>query len=140
MCNLAANSSNRRRRKSAAIFGGTGMRLSEQAKKKRPVSMLWNISSATFAGMPDSISNSMYDDDSSDTIPCSYCGASIYDDSPRCPKCGNYTDGLGDFGKHSRPRQGLPTIYLIGGWLALIALLVPVLMGLYYLYQRFIRH
>ena len=84
----------------------------------------------------------MSDDDDfhSDTAPCSYCGASIYDDSPRCPKCGNYTDGLGDFGKPSSSKQRLPRIYVIGGWLAVIGMLAPILIWLYYNYQRVVGH
>ena len=30
------------------------------------------------------------DDDEPATTPCSACGAEIYDDSPRCPVCGEY--------------------------------------------------
>lgn len=30
------------------------------------------------------------EDDGPDTIACPACGASMYDDSPRCPACGEY--------------------------------------------------
>ena len=30
------------------------------------------------------------DDDEETTIPCPYCRHPIYEDSPRCPNCGNY--------------------------------------------------
>ena len=30
------------------------------------------------------------DDDEDNTIDCPYCRASVYADTPRCPKCGNY--------------------------------------------------
>lgn len=32
-------------------------------------------------------------DDEPATAPCSACGAEIYDDSPRCPICGQYLPG-----------------------------------------------
>ena len=30
------------------------------------------------------------DDADDDTMPCPYCGAAIYDDAVRCPKCDQY--------------------------------------------------
>ena len=30
------------------------------------------------------------DEDDDGLMPCPYCGAAIYEDSPRCPKCENY--------------------------------------------------
>lgn len=33
------------------------------------------------------------DDDEDTTIPCPYCRRSIYEDSERCPHCGNYLTG-----------------------------------------------
>jgi uncharacterized paraquat-inducible protein A len=33
---------------------------------------------------------SFHDDDDDDTAVCPYCGASIYDDAVRCPRCENY--------------------------------------------------
>ena len=30
------------------------------------------------------------EDDDVDTMPCPYCGAAIYDDAVRCPKCDQY--------------------------------------------------
>ncbi len=30
------------------------------------------------------------DDDDDDTDACPYCGAAIYGDAVRCPRCGNY--------------------------------------------------
>ena len=32
----------------------------------------------------------MDDDDDDLTIPCPYCQADIFEDSIRCPRCGNY--------------------------------------------------
>ena len=31
-----------------------------------------------------------FDDDLSDTVPCSQCGAEVYEDAVRCPTCGTY--------------------------------------------------
>ena len=80
----------------------------------------------------------MSDDDAfdSDHMQCSYCGKWIYADSPRCPKCGNYTDGLGDFGNEARSGQRLPRIWVIAGWLALIGMLLPFLLALYYRFKH----
>ena len=33
------------------------------------------------------------DEEGDDTIPCPHCRAEIYEDSVRCPKCGNYITG-----------------------------------------------
>ena len=52
----------------------------------------------------------------SDHEQCSYCGKWIYADSPRCPSCGNYTDGLGDFNKPARSGQRLPRIWVIANF------------------------
>lgn len=30
------------------------------------------------------------DDPSDATVECSYCGAEVYEDAERCPRCGNY--------------------------------------------------
>ncbi len=30
------------------------------------------------------------DEDSSDTLPCPVCGEPVFEDSPRCPSCGQY--------------------------------------------------
>jgi hypothetical protein len=29
-------------------------------------------------------------DDGDETVPCRYCGAAVYEDAERCPRCGNY--------------------------------------------------
>jgi hypothetical protein len=31
-----------------------------------------------------------YGDEDDSTIPCPYCGKEMYEDSPRCPHCGQY--------------------------------------------------
>jgi hypothetical protein len=74
---------------------------------------------------------------------CSYCGNWIYEDLIRCPKCGNYTDGLGKFSESDDPHVGrpsgerrLPQIFVIAGWLVLICMLLPLLLALYNLVRR----
>ena len=71
-------------------------------------------------------SDDIYDDDLEDdeadddaTMPCPYCRAEIYDDSERCPRCGNYlaanqTTGRTD-GGHQFTKQPL--------WIIITALL-----------------
>jgi hypothetical protein len=78
----------------------------------------------------------MDNDTDSDHEPCSYCGKLIYADSPRCPCCGNYTDGLGNFEKGRQPGQRLPRIWVIAGWLAVIGMLLPFLFMLYNRFNR----
>ena len=63
---------------------------------------------------------------------CSYCGKWIYADSPRCPKCGNYTDELGPLNRPEKDGRRIPRIFVIAGWLALLAFLAPVLLALYH--------
>ena len=64
-------------------------------------------------------------------LQCSYCGKWIYADSPRCPKCGNYTDDLGPLSSPQKEdgRQ-IPRIFVIAGWLVVLCFLLPVLIAL----------
>lgn len=72
----------------------------------------------------------MDDDFDANNIQCSYCGKWLYADAAICPKCSNYTDGLGPLAKTERPgekdHRPLPRIFVIAGWLVLIALLIPI--------------
>lgn len=67
---------------------------------------------------------------SSDEMQCSYCGKWIYADSPRCPKCGNYTDGLGKYHDPERGGRRLPRIFVIAGWLVVLCFVLPLLLVL----------
>jgi hypothetical protein len=67
---------------------------------------------------------------SSDEMQCSYCGKWIYADSPRCPKCGNYTDGLGPYAAPEKDGRRLPRVFVIAGWIALVCFLLPLLLAL----------
>ena len=70
----------------------------------------------------------MEDESGNNEIQCSYCGKWIYEDTPCCPKCGNYTDGKGPYERPERDGRPLPRIYVIMGWLVLIAILAPLLL------------
>ena len=44
-----------------------------------------------------------YDDDDDDlTFDCPSCGAAVYEDSPRCPQCGDYVTNASSSGLRSR--------------------------------------
>ena len=60
------------------------------------------------------------DNDGPDTLPCPACGADIYDDSERCPVCGEYVV----MRTGSGPRR---TWWWIALGLALLAMLLFVL-------------
>jgi predicted nucleic acid-binding Zn ribbon protein len=59
--------------------------------------------------------------DDADTLPCPYCGAAIYDDAVRCPKCESY---LSDEERTTtnRPRWIVATALVLLALLTLIAL------------------
>jgi hypothetical protein len=62
------------------------------------------------------------DSDDDDTEPCQYCGAAVYDDSPRCPACGNYLSG-----------EDAPSRFPV--WVKITALICLVVVVLWVLYQ-----
>ena len=43
-----------------------------------------------FVGFAEDEADEGADEDDDGLMPCPYCGAAIYEDSPRCPKCENY--------------------------------------------------
>jgi ribosomal protein L40E len=59
---------------------------------------------------------------------CTYCGARIPADIVRCPKCGEYTDGLGPLAARQAwtPRR---IAMLVVGLIAALAFLAMVLGG-----------
>ena len=63
-------------------------------------------------------------------LQCSYCGKWIYADSPRCPKCGNYTDGLGPLSRAEKDGRPLSRIFVYAAWLVLLCFLAPLLLAL----------
>jgi hypothetical protein len=72
------------------------------------------------------------DDDRDDggEMRCGYCGKWIYADSPCCPKCGNYTDGLGRFQRPEKDGRTIPGMYVAAGWLVVLAFVAPLLIAL----------
>jgi hypothetical protein len=70
------------------------------------------------------------DDSYGSELQCSYCGKWIYADSPRCPKCGNYTDGLGKYSSPEKDGRRLPRIFVIAAWLVVLCFVLPLLIAL----------
>ncbi len=54
-------------------------------------------------------------DDEPQTVDCPYCRASMYEDSPRCPSCGQYIS------REDAPAERKPWWILIGVCLCLYA-------------------
>jgi uncharacterized paraquat-inducible protein A len=52
------------------------------------------------------------DDDNEPTIPCPFCKAEIWEDAPRCPRCGNELGGA-DMPAQRRPWWVLITALLL---------------------------
>jgi hypothetical protein len=62
------------------------------------------------------------DDDDSDTVPCPYCKRLVYEDSERCPNCGNYLSA------EDAPRQ-TPPLWIVIGTVAALAVAVLWALG-----------
>ena len=62
-------------------------------------------------------------DDESTTTECTHCGADIYDDSPRCPICGEYQVGS----RSLTAWQGRPLWWKLGGLLGIFAVIFGIL-------------
>ncbi|GMV80132.1 MAG: hypothetical protein AMXMBFR7_13160 [Planctomycetota bacterium] len=58
---------------------------------------------------------------------CTYCNRSIFPDVAECPYCGHYTDGKGRFGLGAEDERRIPRVFLIAGWLVVLALVLPLL-------------
>lgn len=61
------------------------------------------------------------DADEDATAPCPRCGADIYDDAERCPRCGNYLSA------EDAPRRPRPLWVVVGALAALAGMLWWVL-------------
>jgi ribosomal protein L37E len=62
-------------------------------------------------------------DDQSTTTECRKCGCEIFDDSPRCPLCGEY-----QVGEHiGSAWEGRPFWWKLGGLLGILAVLFALL-------------
>lgn len=62
-------------------------------------------------------------DDESTTTECIHCGADIYDDSPRCPICGEYQVGS----RSLTAWEGRPMWWKLGGLLGIFAAIIGML-------------
>ncbi len=60
------------------------------------------------------------DEDNSETVPCPHCREPMYEDSPRCPSCGEYITSS-DF------RKPFPTWLIWVILLTIFGLLLPIL-------------
>src|SRR5579864_8353294 len=70
-----------------------------------------------------------HEDPSGEVNLCSYCNKRIPLDVAKCPYCRNYTDDAGPRTRAGeRPR--FPRIFVIAGWLVVIAFVVPLLIAL----------
>ena len=59
-----------------------------------------------------------HDDESSETLPCPNCGAEIYEDTERCPHCGEYVTPTGSLW------AGRPAWWIILGILGTLATII----------------
>ena len=64
-------------------------------------------------------------DEASETVTCPACGATIYEDTPRCPICGEYITFS------TRPFSGKPIWWTVLGLLGSIALVVALIFALF---------
>ena len=60
-------------------------------------------------------------DDESDTVVCPSCGAAIYEDTPRCPICGEYVTFS------ASPFSGKPAWWIVLGLLGSVALIAALI-------------
>ena len=63
-----------------------------------------------------------YDDDESETIPCSECGAEIHEDAVQCPVCGHYVT------RSTSPWDDKPVWWVILGTAGVFATLLALLL------------
>lgn len=68
---------------------------------------------------------------------CSYCGKSIFPGVAQCPYCGRFTDEQGPLGLQQQRR--IPRIFVILGWVALVAFVLPLVYGLFVLLRRWVQ-
>ncbi len=63
------------------------------------------------------------DEDEDATVPCSSCGAEIYDDAERCPECGHYQS------REDAPRSQWPLWIIVGIGVCLLIAIAWGLLG-----------
>ena len=62
-----------------------------------------------------------FEDDRTEALPCPSCGAEVYEETQRCPHCG---DWIVPHAAHARRKRGL---WIVAAVLALIAIVVLAL-------------
>lgn len=62
----------------------------------------------------DDLDDDAEDDDSGETMPCPHCFGTIYDDSERCPHCGEYLS------REDEPRPPPPWWVILGIGICLV--------------------
>jgi hypothetical protein len=72
---------------------------------------------------PETYPAGVYADDGPATVPCPHCKAEVFEDSERCPRCGNYLSA------EDAPREGKSGPWVMLMALALLAALLWVLGG-----------
>jgi predicted nucleic acid-binding Zn ribbon protein len=79
--------------------------------------MSWDDSEDDYAGFDTS------GEDEDATLPCPACGAEIYDDAERCPKCGHYLS------REDQPRAKTPTWIIAGAIVCLVIVALWAMFG-----------
>ncbi len=64
-----------------------------------------------------------FDDELSETVPCSQCGAEIYEDAVRCPDCGAYVN------HDTSVWSGRPRWWIALGLMGIVVLILALLMS-----------
>ncbi len=75
------------------------------------------------------------DDDAEQTLPCPRCGEEVFEDSPRCPACGDYIDWSQAYDQAS---GGWRVVYRWTAVVLVVALLVPFLINVWTLLSSLI--
>ncbi|HYW80808.1 MAG TPA: zinc-ribbon domain-containing protein [Thermoguttaceae bacterium] len=61
-----------------------------------------------------------FDDDSTETVPCSECGADVYEDAEQCPHCGTYIIA------QTNVWAGRPGWWIVLGLLGVVAVILAL--------------
>jgi len=69
---------------------------------------------------PETYPEGLYNDDSPPTVPCPRCKAEVFEDSERCPRCGNYLS------REDEPTSARGAVWVIVMILALLAAVILV--------------
>lgn len=71
-----------------------------------------------------------HDEDDTDLAVCPHCGAEVYDDADRCPRCGqNIVGGSGPGGSRPAAGHGWPTWVILTAAAILAAIAMGIALG-----------